>query len=353
MWLEWAKRIGVLALRICLALLLASCLYLVPIWGSHLLVPVYLLPDDHGVTAMLDADLGPWVAAQGQGFLSIDIELELTMPEQELALQRGGFRLDLEVGSSAFARPLVPPRISTAAKRIRDLLLAPPMALGLCYDEQTIRLPITSGLPPSDLVGGDVQRLRVSPALVAREAHLRLSPRPAGKLGDILSSFFGFVPLCAIGLFLGPLRWRRASGSVTPIAASPARQAGGLSFVEAQMLAKALGGGVVSGVFPETLAACEAEDRKSAGEVDLSKLKAIVEAHMGEWRAALEQEDVHRLVAEALELSPTDRGIVCSTGRLRYRVFLAVAAVAAVCGSRPLSDYAQWIASDRKVARGK
>lgn len=117
------------------------------------------------------------------------------------------------------------------------------------------------------------------------------------------------------------------------------------------MLAKALGGSILTAHFSQTLKAFEAEDKRAhrgrvVGEVDIDRFEEIMDSCSFEWRHAFDEQHMHRIVATTKELPTCEEGLVAPGGALRYRTWLAAAAATAVCGGegrREFADYADWI----------
>lgn len=279
----------------------------------------------------------------------------------------GTVRVDLELPGVNASRPLVLPQLSGPARLVQDLLFIVPTVLGLVHDEQTLRLAIVRCLKPEELLSAANSAgaaaasaeasanvlLRVTPAIVVRSAQLSFTLRPAGPLGRLLSSFFGFVPICALALyrsrFLGICGVPGNDESSSHETSSPDGLA--LTYVERQMLSKGLAGvdGAVSAHFTQTLAAFESEDRSAhngilRGYVQLDQLAKITNMAGHEWKTGFDEQEMQRIVLATLELPQSPGGLVTPDGRLKYRQWLAIATVAMLCGGRELVDYADWVA---------
>jgi len=304
----------------------------------------------------------------------VDIDVEFIVPNTKFNedLLSEPMRVDLHLAKKTVSRALVLPRISPAAQQLRELLWAVPMAFGLWYDEQVIKLPLLFAVSPQDLlvtspgnrtvaadplgvtshvdVAPGLAKLRLSPALTVRAAQLHLRPRFAGPLGRLLSSFLGFVPICACLIYLG--RYGRSEAPAphkqlkceTAASNSPVQ----MSFVEIQMLAKALGGHF-NATYPATLEAFEAEDRAAhdgelRGQVKLDKLPIITARAQHEWKVHNDQWQLRNIIGATLSQTPTEGGLVTPDGCLHYRSWLALTMVSLFCGKREFSDYADWLA---------
>jgi len=376
-------RVATLLFRLSLALSIACILYALPVCGTCLRTPIHLLPAEFGAEALAEVEVGHWATTLAAARVVVDVELELTVPNSEFNLNRAteAMRVDLELPQKQVSRPLVLPRLSPAAQQLRDLFWAVPMALGLCYDERVIRLPLASGLLPQDLVlptsdshkarpdlwgfdatrlamdggSGGLARLRLIPALVVRTAELHFQPRCAGPLGKLLGSFFGFVPICACLIYLGrygrseapPPHEQRVSSHGSSVAIASSGGKAQLSFVEVQMLAKALGGSFTMN-FSATLEAFEAEDRTAhggnlQGQVQLDRLPMIMKHAEHEWKVGFDEWQLRNIVGTTLALKPAETGLITPGGCLQYRLWLAVTTVSLLCGDRKFTDYADWI----------
>jgi len=271
------------------------------------------------------------------------------------------------------------------------------MALGLVYDERFVRLRLATDLSPMELgscahyapeisrhwggaalgfgaaekldialaemdegVGAETAaKLRLSPPLVVRTATLKLTARPAGPLGWLLNHCVTFVPLCAAAFFLALF---------VECPSLPALDGGDapLSFVEVQMLAKALaplpgngpaGSSVVTAHFGGMLAAFEDLDKTThggslRGEIQLDFLPKIVEVARHEWQVGFDEQEMRRIVAATLVLPPSPGGLVTQGGALQYRLWIAVASVGLLCGGRDMADYDAWVARRRGLGGG-
>lgn len=367
-------RVARFTLHISLALALACILYALPVCGTSLRAPLHLLPIRLGEEALGEVEVGLWAATLAAGSVVVDIDLELTVPNSQFNFQRSmeAMSVDLELEKKQVSRPLVLPHLSAAAQQLRELFWAVPMAFGLCYDEQVVRLPLASGILPQELVrhvlddsgqdvlrysdarrtltggSGGLARLRLAPALVVRAAEIRFQPRFAGPLGRPLSSFLGFVPICACLIYLG--RFRRSEAPApheqrgSPLALKSGRAQ--LSYVEVQMLAKALGGSF-SANFTATVDAFEAEDRaahggKLQGQVKLDRLPMVTGKAEHEW-LVFDEWDVRSIIGTTLALPPAEGGLVTPGGCLQYRLWLAITTVSLLCGSGKFADLVEWV----------
>lgn len=357
------KRFLWIAARIALLFLVSSVLYcVVPVCGWSLRAPLYLLPVDFGAEAVAEVDLRSWAATLATGKILVDADLEMTVPNSQFNHNRllEAMRVDLELGKTQVSRPLVLPHLSPTAQHIRELLWALPVAFGLCYDEQVIRLQLATRLSPEDLARSEVAKLRLLPSLIVRTAELTLTPRFAGPLGRPLNSFVFFVPLCTALLYLGlfrrssaPPQHAQAICCQGPVPVVSSRRLGDASasqlhFIEIQMLAKALSGSSVVSMFSATLAAFEAEDRASHGntlhgQTKLDRLPMILETVLPEWKVNFDEWQIRNLIGTTLVLPPTKLGLVTQDGNLRYRLWLAVATVTQLYGDGKLVDYAAWV----------
>merc|ERR1719305_616363 len=103
------------------------------------------------------------------------------------------------------------------------------------------------------MLHGGVVQLKITPALTVRKGSIHFKPRFDGPLGSLLNTFLGFTTICTCLLYLALFRGSdvpspheqriKNIGSATAI--SPASKGANmkqLSFIEVQMLAKALGG---------------------------------------------------------------------------------------------------------------
>lgn len=343
--------------RVTFALLLACILYALPVCGSPLSAPLHLLPRDLGAEGVADADVGLWAAALASGDIVVDIELDLTVPNYQvnLDLTSKAMRVDLALGSKQVSRPLVFPHLPLAVRQLRELIWMPPMVLGLSYDEQAVKLPIATGVSPHELLSG-VARVTVTPALVVRSAHLRITPRFAGPLGKLLSGFLGFVPVCAVLLYLALFRKSEAPSphahilhcqGEAKIRSQSSGWKGQLTFVEVQMLAKALGGSFNT-QFADTLEAFEAEDRAAhrgslKGRIKIDRLPMILDAAAHEWRVAWNEWELRNIIGTTLTLPASEKGLLTAGGYLHYRQWLAVTSVTLLCGEQKLAVYAEWL----------
>jgi len=373
-------RIGCLAsviFRINLAFAIASILYaFLPMCGASLRAPVHLLPTQFGKESSGEVEVGGWAAKLVAVSAVVDVDLELTLPNSDANINRllEGMRVDLEFAQKRVSRPLVLPHLSAAARQLQEFIWAVPVALGLCYDEKVIRLPLASGMQPEDFLStttlsqrhvlssenGDLgrsglARLQLTPSIVVRTAHIHFQPRFAGPLGRFFSNLFIFVPCCACLIYLG--RYRRSeaptpheqrvqSRCATVAPASPGSEVQ-LTFVEVQMLAKALGGSFTA-TFSATLAAFEEEDRathggKVHGQVKLDRLPMITERAEHEW-AIFGEWELRNILGTTLALPANDGGLVTPDGCLQYRLWLAVTMVSLVCGNRKFAEYTEWMA---------
>mmetsp|Transcript_13528 Transcript_13528/g.29701 ORF Transcript_13528/g.29701 Transcript_13528/m.29701 type:complete len:458 (-) Transcript_13528:150-1523(-) len=362
--------------RIALSLLAACILYALPLWGTPLRTPIFLLPversaaifgtggdhcpaNDTSIEAVAEVEVARWAAALA-GRVVVDVDLELTLPNSPRNTEfSGAARVSLEFGGRVVSRPLVLHHLPEPARRVRELLFAIPMAVGLWYDEQTTSLSLADGLRPEELAVADANsssaRLRLTPALVARHAQITFRPRPAGCLSGFLTSFFGFVPLCAVSIFLIFFSKRKGASASSALVSVPKSN---LDFVEVQMLAKALGNrgasgashGIVRAHFSATLAAFEAEDLRRnratlRGLVPLTHLPLIVEGAAHEWsQVGFDQAQMRRTVAATFMLPASPCGIVTEEGEVRYQLWLAIASVALLCGRSEFAEYAAWVA---------
>jgi len=374
--LAYCGRLASLFLRLGLAVALACVLYALPICGTTLRAPLHLLPGRLGAEALGEVEVGHWATTLAAGRVVVDVDLELTVPNSEFNINRytEAMRVDLELAQKQVSRPLVLARLSPTAQHLRELFWAIPMALGLCYDERVIRLSLATGLLPQELVlptdkhslspdpglvgsttSAGFARLRLTPALVVRTAQIRFEPRCAGPLGRPLSSFLGFVPICACLIYLG--RFGRSDapspheqtvtcqGSTIAVAAKGGKTQ--LSFVEVQMLAKALGGSFTAN-YSATLEAFEAEDRAAhggelRGQVNLDRLPMITGSAEPEW-VGFDEWELRNIIGSTLALPPMEGGLVTPGGHLQYRLWLAVTTVSLLCGDRKFADYADWMA---------
>jgi len=379
------RNLATVAFRLILVVVLACILYVLPICGTSLYAPVHLLPQRHGAESLGEVEVGHWAMSLMANSVVVDVDLELTVPNSQFSFVQSteAARVDLQLARKQVSRLLVLPRVSAAAQQLRELLWVLPMALGLCYDEQVVRLSLATGLQPQDLVhtspanstsapdllglamlssaNGGIAQLRLTPALVVRTAQLQLRPRFAGPLGRPLSSFFGFVPICACLLYLG--RYGRSAapsphdqtvahrGSSTAVASKGRRPQ--ITFVEVQMLAKALSGSF-TGNFSATLEAFEAEDRTAhggqlQGEVKLDRLPMITGSAEHEWRVNWDEWQLRNIIGTTLALPPTEGGLVSPGGCLQYRLWLAVTTVSLLCGDRKFADYADWLVRHKQT----
>lgn len=371
--------VATLAYRVSLVLMMACILYAFPICGTSLYAPLHLLPGRHGMESLGEVEVSRWAMSLMATSVVVDIDLELALPNSQFSIVQAteAARVDFHLARKQVSRPLVLPKLSPPAQQLRELLWALPMALGLCHDEQVIRLSLATGLQPQELVrttsgdsdsspdllglgmiagdSGGTAQLRLTPALVVRTAQLHLRPRFQGPLGRPLNSFLGFVPICAVLLYLGRYGKSEAPSphdqTVAHQGSSTAVAAGGrqpqVNFVEVQMLAKALGGSFTAN-YSATLAAFEAEDRAAhggelRGEVKLDRLPMITSSADHEWRVSCDEWQLRNIIGTTLALPPTEGGLVTPGGCLQYRLWLAVTTVSLLCGDRKFADYADWL----------
>lgn len=380
--LAYFGRLASLTCRLSLAIALACIFYALPVCGTSLRTPLHLLPMHLGADAVAEVEVGHWATTLAAGSVVVDVDFEMTVPNSEFNLKQSmeaAMRVDLDLEQKQVSRPLVLPRLSPAAQHIQELFWAVPMAFGFCYDEKVIRLSLATGLLPQDLMrpttsnpntspdlwgfsgtrlaleggSGGLARLRLTPALAVRSAHIRFQPRCAGPLGRLLSNFLGFVPICACLIYLG--RYGRSDapsphdqrvacqGSSAKVSSKGAK----LSYVEVQMLAKALGGSFTAN-FSATLEAFEAEDRAAhggelRGKVKLDRLPMITGRAEHEWQVAFDEWELRNVIGTTLALPPREKGLVTPGGCLQYRLWLAVTTVSLLCGDRKFADYADWM----------
>jgi len=368
--LSAARRVCIFSLHVVLSVLIGSSLWLIPVWGYPLKVPLYFVPGPNGTESISQVDLSiaNWADSLSRDYV-VDVEFELTISNyayrammfnaaREGRLDTAGAVLvSFELAGLSETRSLVFPPYSEMALACREWLWLIPQTIGLVHDEHSMRLPLREDVPAKQLIMAAARsgaRFKLIPGLSVRRAEVRFVQRPPGALAKLSNCFGGFVTMASTLAYL--LFFRHGSSAPAPHVQSNGgnikhgmrRPVPQLEFVEVQMLAKALSADRNSSCTPLTLAAFEAEDRKAnggalRGKVPVDQLKPVCFRCLKEWEGFGEPADLERIVGQTQCLEPGDGGILGVDGDLQYRLWLAASSVSMLSSRREMADYDAWL----------